>query len=228
MYPKDTIFDDWLQWFGREAAPTAFEVRPGLRCCTNGNLAVCVNDSGPIEESPSRVIAEKISKLFGSPILKMTTMPTQALAAAMEPCDHPTVKKCKSCHGTCKVPHFCDCELCEAEEEKCEECDGTGKSEKFPDPQYFLAWGNPVNANYIAYILEHAPRCDTVSIRLCLPAGWSISAKTNHLHLVTDRWHAITVCMEEAVKREHVCTELFPDLASPAPTPIPSTSAVAP
>ena len=220
MHPKDTQFADWLSWFtaDSEDSPVTgiFALPDGRRAATDGRMAVVTDEPGTVTTPKRQSIPAALANMLKQPALHESGAITgDKLREAVGPCSHPEPTICSKCRGMKETPHYCDCELCEANTEPCELCDETGIIWEYGPDNYCTLWGTPFDRNKIAYVLEHAPQQEQYTVRLT--DGLKKDPDLLYLHIITPHWHAIVTSMVERVKREHVCPKLMDLLKETVP-----------
>jgi len=185
MHTKDTQFADWLMWFTRDES--SLQASQPFRCldgrvASNGKYAVFTRDGGPAVDSTYRQTLEAVMSVKKPGV----TLPFAEFRAMVGECQHPAMEICPKCGGEKWVEHDCDCELCEVEKERCGYCEQTGKALSEPEKRAVTFWGTAFDANQVAYVLEHVPAADQVTV-------YVVPGDANILHIVAEDWHAV-VC----------------------------------
>ncbi len=103
-------------------------------------------------------------------------------------CEHPAKVKCEECRGSGRVDHYCDCPLCERDDEICQNCEGFGHAMSDPDARPVLAFGVVVDAQFVSYVIEHAPRCEAYTVEIVKDADTSDRGSSGLVRIVGDSW----------------------------------------
>ncbi len=197
MFEANTKFADWLEWFTAYYAiddtMRVFALPSGKRAATDGKSCVIDLLPGP-SSSPNtergKRLADSIQGLLEMVEIKHErTMNFAEMGSAFGACEHPSVKTCRACDGKKIMPHDCGCDLCEADEEECGECGGAGRAFFTPDINPVECWGTCFDANRVAYMIEHAPKSETYTVRLC----GDDRRRFDTLQIITPTWHGIIV-----------------------------------
>ena len=199
MFEADMKCTDWLRWFVRDDrdgdAGSVFTLANGWRGATDGKLAVVTSEPGSGGKSPR--VAKYIEAWLSEPVEVKRQLPYAEAKALFGECQHPEVETCDECHGKKMRPHYCGCDLCEADEEECLACDSTGNEIEKPDERPVLVFGSPVDANLAAYIFAHAPAAETCGF------AWHGS----NLRITTERWTAFVAKMDDSLAGPEVMEE---------------------
>ena len=225
MFSADTQCAWWLQWFTMDsdthAANRWFLLADGRKCATNGSIAVVTKDEsdqvpGPVTEDRIgmriKSMGEVVTKMLAMPAEKRISLPHADAVRMFGPCEHITTATCATCNGKKQVPHYCSCDLCDAETEDCDRCNAEGFMDTFPEIRYATLWNRAFDANKIAYILAHAP--ETIAVDIELVKVKDGTGADYVVRISTARWQAVLVQMEERIKREHDCPELIQEVAA--------------
>jgi hypothetical protein len=141
-------------------------------------------DVGPLkhDRAPTPdVLRSVLGPAISADVTAWPVAPRGALAEWAGPYEayHVEVTECQDCDGSGEIDHECDCDLCDETSEECEACDGEGERSvgHVPDIRPGILFGCPVNRNYVARVLAHAPAGDVRICRLkhivCLAGeGW--------------------------------------------------------
>lgn len=214
MFPADMKCVDWLSWFVADSEGDTgkwFLLPSGERAATDGKLAVVTNEPTESEPGVSEKLAKRgvvIANILAQLSTHSITLPYPDAVAMFGECQHIFASQCPACKGTGNVPHYCGCDLCEADEEECG-CDN-GIAMEYPPDRYCAIWNHPFDANLIAYIFAHSPACETCRIEY-LPHD---DKQAGILRVITERWKALLVGLKEDTLGEHDCQEVMKETAS--------------
>lgn len=201
MHTKNSTFTDWLQWFyDPDAAygPKGPLAMPdGSRMATNNIVAVVTNTSGLTVDYEGRRgnQADHVVKLLAQDAAATGEYTYDEMRAAFGEAEHPSEGKCQKCEGTGSVEHRCNCDLCHENIEDCPDCGGEGTCGTEPERRSVPALGCLVDANIVAYVVEHAPRSDAYQVGVIANAV-SLYKSVGVLRIVTSEWSALIVGLE--------------------------------
>jgi hypothetical protein len=148
---------DWLQWFTSDCDPSQLDAERIV--ALDSRMAVVrpgTSGAGPAPEKVSAAI------VLAEPARRTLTVDADVLRAACGRPEHPARKLCDDCRGTGRKPHACACILCEVDMEDCG-CDG-GRETVLPAFRKRELFGAVIDANLLAYLIEHAPASGVLTV----------------------------------------------------------------
>ena len=191
IHPKESLYTDWLRWFTKfeieDGIGKPFDLNDGWQAATNGYIGIVAKKKDVTYSTLDHRRADTIIKIMSG----LTEIKPEdgdkvfgpELAGIVGECIHPIKKTCSRCGGKGVVTHYCDCDLCEEDEEKCFDCYGKGDDFEV-EKRCAKILGLCVDANLVAYMMDHAPRQDEYRLRI----GNSPDNKQKILLVITKEW----------------------------------------